>query len=138
MSEPPQARRGVEVCERPVEGAEALSDATGIQHWFLRTTRREGGMGERGQGVPGQGGKSFPLGIDTTINDHAGQGVKPNATCYPVPDVDEDCVDRHLEPGRGTGAWVPPFNDCHTVVRDILDDCRQPPPSPADAGAPRR
>jgi hypothetical protein len=41
------------------------------------------------------------------------------------------------EPPRSSPLF-PPFNDCHTVVRDILDDCRQPPPSPADAGAPRR
>jgi hypothetical protein len=36
----------------------------------------------------------------------------------------EACVDRELEVGKSTGIWVPGLNDCHTVVNDILDKCR--------------
>ncbi len=105
-------------------------------------------MGPRGGGVP-DGDTDNPKTLHTTINDHTGSGTKADATCVPVGAVDEkwahvdaDCVRDQMTVGRYTGLWVPPFNDCHEVVKDALDSCRtteEPPPlgvGVRDAGAP--
>lgn len=46
-------------------------------------------------------------------------------SCEKVPNVDEDCVNRELEIGKDTGRWVPPFNDCQTYAKEVLERCTQ-------------
>ncbi|MBI2392039.1 MAG: hypothetical protein HYV09_20775 [Deltaproteobacteria bacterium] len=31
-----------------------------------------------------------------------------------------------MDPISSTGPWVPPFNDCHTTVAEIVDKCATP------------
>lgn len=116
---------GVEICKRPADipgnGAGLL-----LHHW-LRTSHVEAGMGTEGKGVPGHD-KENNAGLlsKTTINNHAGEGDLVDAECEPLPDVDETCVDDHLEFGTPTGRWFPVINDCHGVVADIVSDCKKP------------
>jgi hypothetical protein len=120
----------LELCKRPAEIP--VLKQTGIQHWWLRNKNIETGMGKRGAGVPGQpGGSAYTL--STTLNDHKGQGEAAGSTCEPVGQADprwanEDpgCIAAETKLGTPTGPWLPPFNDCHEVVKDILDDCRIP------------
>ena len=81
-------------------------------------------MGPATGGVPGA---EFPLGQPTTLNPHTGQGAMPGSSCRPVERVDEDCVNERLRYGQFTGAWVPPFHDCHSVEEAIIAECTVPP-----------
>jgi hypothetical protein len=119
----------VELCKRPTDIP--LVKQSGIKHWFLRTPDVEAGMGPRGGGVPGD--PNNPLTIRTTINDHTGQGAQPDSVCVPAGSINplwehemRECIINELRIGRETGLWVPPFNDCHEVVKEILDVCRDP------------
>ncbi len=134
----PPPKTGVQVCSRPVDIP--VMEYTGLPHKWLKTSSKEVGMGVKGGGVPGHAGgrNGYPLG-PTSLNDHTGEHKGVLSVCTDVPDVDEDCVDRELEIGKPTGPWVPPLNDCHTVVDAILDECKvKPPPAhvEADAGVP--
>jgi len=112
----------VEFCERPNEipGFQW----TQIQHHWLKTNTYEAGQGEIGRGVPGRNGDSGGLFVDTEWTDHTGQSKAPNAECWPVPNVDENCVNKLIKPGTPSGIWVPGANDCHEQARDVLDYCR--------------
>ncbi|MBI2392272.1 MAG: hypothetical protein HYV09_21975 [Deltaproteobacteria bacterium] len=117
---PPAAPKGkVELCERPADLPG--NGKVGLMHWWLKTPMKEAGMGPAGGGIPGhKDGPSGYLGVPTTINDHKGE--KPTS-CKPLDKVDVDCVNRELENGKPTGRWAPPFNDCHTVVVDVVKKC---------------
>lgn len=61
----------VELCKRPADIP--ILKQIGIQHWWIRGTGLEAGMGKKGAGVPGRLGGSAPT-LRTTINDHSGEG----------------------------------------------------------------
>ncbi len=61
---------------------------------------------------------------DTEWADHTGQSKAPNAECWPVPNVDGNCVNKLIKPGTPSGIWVPGANDCHEQARDVRDCCR--------------
>ena len=109
----------VQVCERPADLP--TNSIWGIPHKWIKTQNKEAGMGLEGGGVPGhEGGPTGYPGAPTTINDHAGEEA---TSCLTLSMVDVECVDRELEIGKATGAWIPPFNDCHTVAADIVMKC---------------
>jgi hypothetical protein len=133
---------GVKICKR-VADLPVVSQV-GAQHWWIKTTSKEVGMGQADGKVPGHG-ESGPPGLRTSLVDHS---KEPKHQCEVQGGVDEACVDRELEVGKNTGTWIPGINDCHTVVNDILDKCRTDTPEKAlqddtarrlreaDAGAP--
>jgi hypothetical protein len=122
----------VELCKAPAEIP--VVQQMGLSHWWLRTPDFEAGMGPRGGGVPGAADQDNAYTPWTTINDHHGRGQRAIAECHPASQVgwgdprweheDRACLDAEFAVGRGTGLWVPPFNDCHSVVKDALDLCR--------------
>lgn len=132
----------VQLCERPADLPG--NDKLGVQHWWLKTPNKEVGMGPAGGGIPGKkdGPSGYP-GVPTTLNDHTGEGG-PAVSCQELPDVDVGCVDEELAIGKPTGRWLPPFNDCHTAVQDVIDKCKKPGTDPwvtkalkdGDAGVP--
>lgn len=124
----------VELCKRPVEIK--VIEYTGLQHHWLRTSKKEVGIGPHTGGVPGQGGNDGYYGVPTTMNDHTGQGDAVDATCVELKDVDEACVNEKLALGTPKGRWIPPLNDCHTVTAKIVDDCTKPKESPVKGNTP--
>lgn len=133
----------VEVCKRIAD----IPLNPGLEHWWLRTPDFESGMGPAGGGVPGQGGSDSPYVSQTTINDHTGEGDANGAYCVPAASMnplwtteDKACLQGEATLGRDTGTWTP-WNQCHSVVEDMLDKCAVPtyadPNGPdASAGAP--
>jgi hypothetical protein len=112
------AHGGVKLCKRVADlpGKEIH----GAEHWWLQTSRREAGMGPTTGNVPGHG-ESLPETRATQLVDHSREA---KTDCHPVDKVvDEDCVDRELQVGAATGDWTPGLNDCHTVVKRIVDKC---------------
>jgi hypothetical protein len=112
-------RGGVKICKRPADLPG--NSVVGVQHWWLTTTKKAAGMGPADGRVPGHGGIDLP-GAPTKIVDHSHEAKND---CEEQMGVDEACVDRELQIGRDTGPWIPPFNDCHTVVKDILATCKE-------------
>ena len=110
----------VEVCCRPVD-VNWFTKLVGTfvppaRHCFVKTTSTSGGMG------PADGGPlpAWPFGIPTKIIPHDGQ--ESSATCEPVPNAREECVNEILRSGKSTGPWGL-FNQCHTVADDIVNQC---------------
>jgi hypothetical protein len=126
-----QARAGVAICKRP---ANLPVIGPYVEHWWIRTSTKEMGMGNNDGSLPGN---EPPNDRNTKLVDH---NIDHPLRCDPVADVDEACVNRELQEGKPTGKWTPVVNDCHTVVNDVLDKCRkvetQSNKSGADAGAP--
>lgn len=124
----PHGAAPIELCRRVAELP--LADTFGVQHWWLRGDGFEAGMGQRGGGVPGHKGQ-YRYQPFTTINDHTGEGNRPDASCQPIGQVDPRwrhvdpaCVREQMTVGRDTGIWTPPLNDCHEVVRAAMYKCR--------------
>ena len=113
-----RAPDSVELCKRAADLP--LNEYIGAEHHWIRTSKKEVGMGPADGSIPGHDSLAGLPGAKTTLNDHSTEIEKH---CEKVPDEDEDCVNRELEVGKDTGRWVPPFNDCHTIVQDILDRC---------------
>jgi hypothetical protein len=112
------AHGGVKLCKRVADLP--LSTLHKADHWWLETTRKSVGMGPATGTVPGHG-ESLPEDFDTKLIDH---GLEPRVDCVAVsPLVSEDCVDRELQLDERTGTWVPLLNDCHTVVKRVLERC---------------
>jgi hypothetical protein len=130
LPEPSHPKTGVQLCKRTVDIA--VIEYTGLKHHWLKTSKREAGMGPATGGVPGHaGGNNGSLLGPTTWNDHTGESEGVGATCEDLPDVDEDCVDS-MALGTKTGRWTPGINDCHTVTQDVIDKCKKK-PSPTEA-----
>ena len=51
--------------------------------------------------------------------------VAATSTPDPRTTIDEECVDREMQVGESTGVWIPGVNDCHTVVKGVIDKCHQ-------------
>ncbi|OJY16729.1 MAG: hypothetical protein BGO98_11050 [Myxococcales bacterium 68-20] len=113
-----QEHGGVKLCKRVADLPG--KDIHGAEHWWLQTARKEAGMGPTTGNVPGHG-ESLPETWATQLVDHSRE---PKTNCEPVDKVvDEDCVDRELQLGATTGNWTPGLNDCHSVVKRIIDKC---------------
>jgi len=100
----------VEFCKRPLN-VDVLDSF--LDHHWLKTDTREAGLKKEGGLFSG-----------SHWEDHTGQSEQPNAQCWPVPSVDESCVDKLIKPGTDIGTYVPGANDCQTNVREVLDYCR--------------
>lgn len=113
--------RAVQICKRAINidwvgGANAYLPS---HHW-IRTDTVEAGMGGECP-IPGQGCSGKP-GLRTQTIGHTGQGNATGSVCVTVPDVDEQCVNNAIAPGRATGRWMP-WNQCQSFVRDTLYNC---------------
>jgi hypothetical protein len=127
---PERAPSGIEICERPMDVPvmRSLGDL-GLNHWWFRTPSVEMGLGPAGGGVPGEQSSIDYPGMPTSLNDHTGQYAAPGSVCTPLEQrfhmtADVACVEEHLKEGQCMGRWLPPANDCHTAVFDILSACR--------------
>ncbi len=109
---------GVFQCQRP---ADIPGSANLIDHHWLMTDKYEAGMGGDCP-VPGQGCSDVPF-IPTSTKDHSGQSDQMNASCSLVPDVDEDCVNARIAPGRPLGPRLP-WNQCQSFASRVLFLCR--------------
>ncbi len=98
----------------------------GFQHYWIKTDKKEAGMGPEGAGVPGQGAKDCPL-VRTTVNDHSGECDNPDVVCEEIVGADPDLVNKRLQLGNYQGRWLPLVNDCQTFACSIGD----PPPAPS-------
>ena len=113
-----EAHGGVMLCKRVADFPG--KDVHGAEHWWLETARKSAGMGPATGNVPGHG-ESMPESWDTKLVDHSHE---PATSCTSVKGgIDEDCVDRELSINRPTGTWILGLNDCHTVVKSVIDKC---------------
>jgi RHS repeat-associated protein len=112
----------VEVCKRAVDidwipgGASRYLPG----HSWFKTDTAEAGMGANCP-VPGQGCSDRPL-DRTYAKDHSGQSTKQNASCTPVPDVNEQCVNKAIALGQYLGRWTP-VNQCQSFVQTVIERC---------------
>jgi RHS repeat-associated protein len=102
----------VQFCKRPVK-SDVLENF--LDHHWLKTDSTEAGLKKETEGGLFSG---------SSWGDHTGQSELPNAECWPVPNVDEACVDKLIRPGTDIGTYFPGANDCQTNVREVLDSCR--------------
>ena len=96
----------VEICRELAQTP--ILNFLGIQHQWIRTDTKEAGI--------------LGTWLDTSIQGHPGFGDQPGSTCTAVPQVDEDCVNRHLALGQETGPWLP-WSNCATFVSDVIRAC---------------
>lgn len=135
----PAPEDSVELCAR-IADLPGNGVVVALDHHWLRYVNvhddgnivtGEAGMGPAAGGVPGLGEVDLPF-TPTTVNDHTNEGLRSDATCTKLENVDADCVERELVIGRDTGPWSP-WNHCQTFVADVVEECTvQPPPSPVD------
>jgi hypothetical protein len=113
------------VCSRPVDIAWIPGNAASYlpYHQWIKTDTLEAGMGANCP-VPGQQCSDRPL-DPTFTRSHAGQSSAPNASCSPVREVDENCVNNAIRPGQSTGRWLP-WNQCQSFVQDVINRCSRP------------
>jgi RHS repeat-associated protein len=90
-----------------------------IKHWWIKTPQIEAGAGPANGGIPGHGGKDSPYVTQMTINDHSGEALWPESTCYPYPGFDVNTINSQLKIGRPLGSFSLE-NNCQTVASDIL------------------
>ncbi|XXF76803.1 DUF6531 domain-containing protein [Myxococcaceae bacterium GXIMD 01537] len=93
----------------------------GIEHHWLKTDTVSAGLGPETGGVPGHGGADSPYVAGMTVNDHS---TEDHNSCKPPPfdDVDEECVNRHLQIGKFAGRFSL-FANCQTFVHDVILAC---------------
>jgi len=113
--------RKVQICCRDVNDsptANCLAKICGKRHCFLKTDTKQAGMGPAkppsGGGLP-----SCPCGTGTAVTDHS---KETGATCYDIPDADENCVNNELTVGKPTGKWGP-NNNCNTFAGEVVKKC---------------
>lgn len=78
-------------------------------------------MGPCGGGVPGNQADS-PYVTETCVNDHTGAHASEAATCAPIDDIDQGCVDRILTSNRELGPWTL-TNQCQAFAAAVLEEC---------------
>ena len=125
------AQSGVEVCGRPADipGLKQL----GVPHKWIRTPNEEVGLGADDGAVPGHNSSPDLPWVRTKQVDHTGEGDLPESTCKPVPDIDQDCVERELEAGQPTGKrWIE--QNCWDFVDDVIRKCTVPKEAPIEEG----
>lgn len=107
------------ICGRPAD----LPFPLGLMnHEWLLTDSAEAGMGRVGGGIPAQNGDSGFFGDPVEVVDHSREALADNARCDLVENVDEDCVNRLIQLGRGLGRFWP-TNNCQTFAMDVIIEC---------------
>jgi RHS repeat-associated protein len=125
---------GVEVCTAPFIGSNSTPS---IDHVFLKTENWS-----RGQAMNPDATTFEKLTLQTEWSDETthpqgkdrpGMSDDAKATCRPVENVDEKCLDAFTQPGTSTGTYgldvtsLPPEpNVCYDQVFDALDACAGP------------
>jgi RHS repeat-associated protein len=115
-----------EVYRRPtqINGPFSPLNALDINHYWIKTDKYEAGMGGPAAQIPGQGAPDMPF-TKVHTKDHSGQSKASNAQQVKLPyEVDEQCVNERIRPGRELGRFVPGMNDCQSFVGGVLDQCR--------------
>jgi len=108
------------ICKRP---ADLIFPANLFDHYWIKTSTYESGMGPLGGEVPARDG-NYDLPYDpVTTNDHTGQYQGDDSTCQIVPDADESCVDKMIKPGQDLGDFVPFVNDCRKFASQVIYEC---------------
>jgi RHS repeat-associated protein len=116
--------RTVEVC-RTATDFMPESIFPGEEHWWLRTDDAEAGMTLDPTTV-------HEVDPSVVVGDDTGHGAQPGSQCDPVDNVDEDCVNRHLQTNKvsasGTryGDWLGFYgfsNTCQQFVDQVLSEC---------------
>ncbi|MNR08436.1 hypothetical protein D3C85_1245910 [compost metagenome] len=81
-------------------------------------------MGATAGNIPGQGSPDM-TGTPVSTVDHTGQSIKPGSKQVPLSfDVDEDCVNDLIKPGRALGEFAPVVNDCQGFAGAVLAACK--------------
>ena len=111
----------VQVCRRPADLPWPLSET---DHYWLRTDRYESGMGPAAGGVPARNSNYDLPGDPVTTNDHSGESKASDAVCQQLDDVDEQCVNDWIRPGRDLGGFRPD-NNCQTFASTVINACRK-------------
>lgn len=99
-----------------------------IPHCWIKTDTAQAGMNDSpqcsaagaGYGTSGSGGASGYPGIPVYVSDHSCDQAE---SCEEFPDVDEDCVNSHLQIGTSLGRFIPPFNSCQSFVYEVFEKC---------------
>jgi len=123
----------VEICSRPADLPFPLSL---FNHYWVKTGTYESGMGGPQGNVPAQNGQSDLPYTQTQTVDHTGQSKASNAQCQVLHNVDEDCVNKAIQPGVPTGRWHP-FNQCQSFAWSAVTKCRKGPEIPPKAVQPQ-
>jgi len=112
------------ICHRPANLPFPLNHT---DHYWWKTDTYESGMGETnkpGQ-IPAQGNSGLPFTPVSTV-DHTGQSLASNAVCKQADDdIDEECVNENIKPGQDLGYFLPPANDCMTLIIKVGYKCKK-------------
>jgi RHS repeat-associated protein len=122
----------VEICNRPADLPFPLNL---FNHWWVKTSTIEAGMGPMNGQVPAQQGRSDRPGDPVQTVDHSGQSKASNAQCKVMNNVDEDCVNKLIHPGQSLGHWTP-VNQCNNFAWSVISKCRKGPQIPPTPAAP--
>ncbi len=111
----------VTICfrEAALPGGSLANGILGKRHCSAKTAHAETGLGKIGGGVPGQGSEGFTMNIFTEMVDHSGESQQPGQICVPV-EVRKCDFESKISKGSNKGPWIPPFNDCNTVMADAV------------------
>lgn len=118
-----RARGGVELCRRSSDMIPGMQ----VEHHWIRTSGVEAGLGPD----PVVQGGVLP---NTVVQDHSGAGDQPDATCDPVDNVDEECVNSNLalnktssdgiKYGKYLGVYgIGKNGTCQTFAETVLSAC---------------
>ena len=107
----------VQICCRPAEIANGLVD-----HCWVKTEKKAGGMGANPNIPPGQQYEGY--GMPVQIIDHS----KDTPTyCIAQRNVNEQCVDDQIQVGKLLGRFLPPVNQCQSFAYGVVNACRTGP-----------
>jgi uncharacterized protein RhaS with RHS repeats len=124
----------VQICNRPADLPWPLNLA---DHWWVKTSTVEAGMGPINGQVPAQNGRSDSPGDPVQTVDHSGQSKAANSQCQVMNNVDEDCVNRLNKPGQSLGHWTP-ANQCNSFAWYAVTKCRKGPQIPPRPRTPQQ
>ena len=106
----------VKICCRP---ADILGGV--VDHCWVTTDTKSGGMGTGPQSRPGQ--EYDYVGTKVEITDHSNDTP---TYCLPQRNVSEQCVNKELEIGKPLGRFLP-FNQCQSFAYGAVNKCRYGP-----------
>jgi hypothetical protein len=118
----PLGPSALEVCSRGAFGVpQAVGEATGIEHWWLKSGAKEAGMNFN---------QSTLNPLDTTMVDQSGDSLGEGVSCVPMEamfpehaDVDPACVEDMMTPGKLDLGNYGVDGVCKDAVETILDYC---------------
>jgi len=106
------------LCQRP---AQILGG--GVDHFWLKTSIKEAGMGGDPGIAPGQQYESA-YATSVYIRDHSQDNA---ASCRAIDHVNEVCVNNLLQVNTPLGQFMPGLNDCRMFANTVLSSCRTMP-----------